>query len=466
MDDNKNANIYLDKLKIKNFRIFKKETEVPFSKKISLIIGANGLGKTSILDAIDMFCNDDEYCNELNYSDFSNNNVNENLECHFHFQELKKANWLEKRYKLYRNINSNVFQPSFTNAGHTFGPRDGKMENFNKEYIKEIPKVIYFGKNRLAKIKNNFNSPIMLLFKTLNFLYNKNIEKTDKNNETDLFLQQKQWKEDKIIQLSHHSNDDSDKIDIEQLLKSIDKNIGIEFLSKTEPWNNAYFVKKEGDANIPLSKSGSGFELIIALLLLIKIETKRNKDEKILLLIDEPELSLHPDYQQKLIDELLKLQNTQIILTSHSPTFVKHCMDDKNCEVLICEKDGEKVQINNIKVKIDNNYKFLANHTNSQAVANFLAFNEYSTDLHNLLYGLLEEKDKAKLEQGVLVYYKQKKDGTHELQNNKSLSYIIRNLIHHPENKNANNLRYRTQAYLKQSIDDMIKVLTTNKNCN
>ena len=89
--------IFLDGIKIKNFRIFKKETEVPFSKKISLIIGANGLGKTSILDAIDMFCNADLYCNELNYNDFSNNNTNENLECHFHFQKLEKANWLKKK---------------------------------------------------------------------------------------------------------------------------------------------------------------------------------------------------------------------------------------------------------------------------------------------------------------------------------------------------------------------------------
>ena len=476
--NNGEQEIFLDKLKIKNFRIFKKETDVPFSKKISLIIGANGLGKTSILDAIDMFCNDDEYCNELNYSDFSNNNVNENLECHFHFQELKKANWLEKRYKLYRNINSNVFQPSFTNAGHTFGPRDGKMENFNKEYIKEIPKVIYFGKNRLAKIKNNFNSPIMLLFKTLNFLYNKNIEKTYKKNETDLFSESKQFKEEQIINLSKHDGN-TGKINIEQLLKEINKDIGIEFLSKTEPWNNARFVKKEGDANIPLSNGGSGFELIIALLLLIKIETKRNKDEKILLLIDEPELSLHPDYQQKLIDELLKLQNTQIILTSHSPTFVKHCMDDKNCEVLICEKNGEKIKIKPMKEKIENNYKFLENYTNSQAVANFLAFGEYSTDLHNLLYGLLDEKFKDgkiteelknKLTEGD-DYYWQRNDGKSDSPLCKYLAYFIRNKIHHPENhlNDDKEPAKKFDEYCKQSIDEMIdvlKTLTTNKNCN
>lgn len=482
--------IFLDGLKIKNFRIFKKETEVPFSKKISLIIGANGLGKTSILDAIDMFCNADLYCNELNYNDFSNNNTNENLECHFHFKTLDKKNWLKKKYKLYEKINSDVFQSPFTNAGHTFGPEDGKLTNFVDEYTKAVPKVIYFGKNRLVKIKNNFNSPMALLFKTLNFLYNKNIERVDNKKDVDLFSESKQFKEEQIINLSKHDGNIG-KINIEQLLKDIDKKLGIEFLSKTEPWNNACFVKKEENANIPLSKSGSGFELIIALLLLIKIETKRNKDEKILLLIDEPELSLHPDYQQKLIDELSKLQNTQIILTSHSPTFVKHCMDDKNCEVLICKRDeenSEKIMVKPIKEHIkEKGYKFLENYTNSQAVANFLAFGEYSTDLHNLLYGLLDERDDKSFIDGDLIWYKQITKGEYEKkfksyekiqkddkfyikENKKSIHYIIRNLIHHPENTNENNLKYKDppenfKKYLEQSINEMIGLLDSSQGC-
>ena len=45
----------LKKLELKNFRIHK-ETQLEFSEKINYIIGANGQGKTSILEAIYYLC--------------------------------------------------------------------------------------------------------------------------------------------------------------------------------------------------------------------------------------------------------------------------------------------------------------------------------------------------------------------------------------------------------------------------
>lgn len=233
------------------------------------------------------------------------------------------------------------------------------------------------------------------------------------------------------------------------------KDIDYEYSGSSGIKPSINIVRKYGDKHSKdLSNIGSGVRKIIKFIARLKFDGQ----QKSIFLIDEPEQNLHPKFQILLID-LLEGMGIQCIYVSHSPTFVKHCMNNENCEVLICEKNGEKIEIKQMKKKIEKDYKFLEKHTNSQAVANFLAFGEYSTDLHNLLYGLLEEKDKTKLEQGDLVYYKQKKDITYERQNNKSLSYIIRNLIHHPENKNADNLRYRTQAYLEQSIDDMITLL-------
>ena len=224
------------------------------------------------------------------------------------------------------------------------------------------------------------------------------------------------------------------------------------------------FVDK--DTGIPLSKMGSGIEMIAMIIFFIKFCIDNNDKEKLLLLIDEPEQNLHPKFQNLLID-FLKDAKIQCIFASHSPTFVKHCMNNENCEVLICERDenSEKITVKSIKEHIEEKgYKFLENYTNSQAVANFLAFGEYSTDLHNLLYGLLWEKDKANLENGKLIWHKQNRDGTFKEENNKSLHYIIRNLIHHPENKNENNLKYKDppenfKKYLEQSINEMIELL-------
>ena len=241
------------------------------------------------------------------------------------------------------------------------------------------------------------------------------------------------------------------------------------------------FVDK--DTGIPLSKMGSGIEMIAMIIFFIKFCIDNNDKEKLLLLIDEPEQNLHPKFQNLLID-FLKDAEIQCIFTSHSPTFVKHCMNNESCEVLICERDenSEKITIKPIKEHIEEKgYKFLENYTNSQAVANFLAFNEYSTDLHNLLYGLLDERDDKSFIDGDLIWYKQITKGEYEKkfksyekiqkddkfyikENKKSIHYIIRNLIHHPENTNEDNLKYKDppekfKKYLEQSINEMIGLL-------
>jgi putative ATP-dependent endonuclease of the OLD family len=52
---------------------------------------------------------------------------------------------------------------------------------------------------------------------------------------------------------------------------------------------------------------------------------------KIILCIDEPELSLHPVAQEKLIQSLLKLsKNVQIFVTTHSPNILKNFKSSDN----------------------------------------------------------------------------------------------------------------------------------------
>jgi predicted ATP-dependent endonuclease of OLD family len=52
------------------------------------------------------------------------------------------------------------------------------------------------------------------------------------------------------------------------------------------------------------------------------------------LFMDEPEVSLHMDWQQRLIDLILELNpNVQIILTTHSPAVVMNGWGDHVTEV-------------------------------------------------------------------------------------------------------------------------------------
>ena len=47
------------------------------------------------------------------------------------------------------------------------------------------------------------------------------------------------------------------------------------------------------------------------------------KNEEYILLMDEPEISMHFEWQRKLISNIISLNpNCQIILTSHSPAII------------------------------------------------------------------------------------------------------------------------------------------------
>jgi predicted ATP-dependent endonuclease of OLD family len=52
------------------------------------------------------------------------------------------------------------------------------------------------------------------------------------------------------------------------------------------------------------------------------------------MIMDEPELSLHTDWQEKLIDYIRQLnENVQIIIATHSPSIVINGWQDKVFEI-------------------------------------------------------------------------------------------------------------------------------------
>jgi predicted ATP-dependent endonuclease of OLD family len=80
--------------------------------------------------------------------------------------------------------------------------------------------------------------------------------------------------------------------------------------------------------DIPLNKRGSGIRRMVLLSsFLADIESQQDLGSNhIIYAIEEPETSLHPDLQMKLISALIELSNIvnyQIILTTHSPALIR-----------------------------------------------------------------------------------------------------------------------------------------------
>ena len=79
----------------------------------------------------------------------------------------------------------------------------------------------------------------------------------------------------------------------------------------------------------------SGEKQMLVILLTVLVEDS----QPYVLFMDEPEVSLHVDWQEQLIDLILKLNpNVQIILTTHSPAVIMNGWVDRVTEVSEIEK--------------------------------------------------------------------------------------------------------------------------------
>lgn len=172
--------------------------------------------------------------------------------------------------------------------------------------------------------------------------------------------------------------------------------------------------------------------------------------------IDEPEISMHPLWQEKILSYYKGIftkggvQKAQLIVATHSQGVFKEALKDDKAKVVIlrCDANG-KVDPCDVLMPRALSYA-------SSAEFNYQAFNVISTDYHNELYGYIEAEgwieDYKPLQVESEDYIQMKKDGTAKPSVKKCLSEKLRHMIHHPEN--TYNGKYKDEE-LKKSIDDM-----------
>ena len=109
-----------------------------------------------------------------------------------------------------------------------------------------------------------------------------------------------------------------------------------------------------------------------------------------LVLIDEPELSMHPRWQEKILDYYRNLfvkdnsQLAQMIFATHSEYVIRRALQDRNNVLIIILKEENGV-ITSEKVTAPSVLPSI-----TAAETNYLAFNIVSTDYHIQLYGYLQ----------------------------------------------------------------------------
>ena len=209
---------------------------------------------------------------------------------------------------------------------------------------------------------------------------------------------------------------------------------------------------------IPLNKRGSGIRRLVLISFFRAEAEKSAPPAGVIYAMEEPETSQHSDKRIKLVETLKKLAlrpGVQVLLTTHSGTVVKQL--DPTCLRLIYNENCRKT-VSGIRDRV-------LPYASLNEV-NYVAFGEVSEEYHNELYGWIETEGLLQefaggREKVPYVFVRRGKDGVVQ---EKEVSLIrttkIRHQIHHPENERNEHF---TPEALAWSIGEMREFISRRR---
>ncbi|ARU60735.1 hypothetical protein CBW65_06265 [Tumebacillus avium] len=337
----------IDSIQIKNFRLFE-EKEIHFNPHFTLIIGENGTGKTTLLEALRVGVGgfllglDGVYARHIQTDDIrveweqvgdatvtKNPQVPVVLRCQGHVCDLEMTWEISKdsqsgrtrtanarelvscakgmQNQIVKERNQNVILPviSFQSAGRLFSQKKNKwVDPFKKDDLSR-----FLGYTDCLESESN----IKLFVNWLRKMTTIKVQKNKKIGELDAVV---------------HA--------VEQLLRLLldDEQAEVHFGYDFE--EEEVVVEMEGERSA-LRVMSSGYRTVIGMvadlayrMALLNPQLKESAIEQTpgVVLIDELDLHLHPKWQWKIIESLKKLfPKVQFIATTHAPIVISSCAD-------------------------------------------------------------------------------------------------------------------------------------------
>ncbi len=135
--------------------------------------------------------------------------------------------------------------------------------------------------------------------------------------------------------------------------------------------------------NFDLAQRSDGFKKFVTFLLMVSVKVKTNSFENVLILIDEPDVSLHPKGARYLRDELIKIaQKNYVVYSTHSIFMIDRKEIQRH---IIVSKKKEKTEIETAKEH---------NIVKEEVICNALGFSYFESlkDKNILFEGWKDEK--------------------------------------------------------------------------
>lgn len=375
----------LVKLKLKNFRCYKTETNFQINDLVA-IIGKNDIGKSTILEALDAFFND-----KVDYGDLSTNPDTNSIELTCYFENIPEEVVLDSTFPTspieegILNIENQLevkkvisFGAKKTVAVYLIGnypiapelatllsKNNTQLKNYADELnidLAGVPKT----KNppirkkirdsiggergiREFKVDGNLNSednlktiwgslkktlPIFSLFKVDKALTDKDGDIQDPMKVAVMEalalpeIQELLEKVEEKVRTASTAVADKTIEKLKDFDEALSEKLKSDF-SKSPTYDKVFDLTLLNENNIPLNKRGSGIRRLVLLSFFQAQAEKRKTEDKspaIIYAIEEPETSQHPNHQRMLIHALIRLsqqQNVQVLFSSHNANLVR-----------------------------------------------------------------------------------------------------------------------------------------------
>ena len=302
--ENTEAAKYIERIEIKGLW-GRYDVDWQLHSDVNILVGENGTGKTTILEAVkNLFEILEKVSKDMKVSDYFNatlfNKVVVNFKNGIETHDFTQENEGTFRASIFYDSNSengfsyilgrNVIDTQLRNAASIL------LKKYNIYHIKTFDKAI---KNGTDDYKTNLDAELNRLEKEY-LAYKLKIFKAA-------------LKDNKVLRANAFFNET-----INRLFKTTDKTLN-------EDDEKISFLLEDGTPiNWLLLSSGEKQLLIILLTVLCQYEKPS------ILLMDEPEISLHLRWQYELINIIRTLNpNCQVIIATHSPSLFNHGWRDK-----------------------------------------------------------------------------------------------------------------------------------------
>ena len=456
----------ISKIIIKNFKCFDDKTPPIILKNFNVICGPNSSGKSTINQAILIHLQN----NKLDKKHFISNGKF----VHFDdFTEIKNSSTSPSKDVKLELVNERKELCKMILCAHPDGKDIMCRELLSQFKLTEEENLFYVSANRIGPedVYNKFT--------------NRSIGQFGENAIGFLAKYQDEIIDEKYVYDKSVTKDYKFIKEVNYWLREIigGEQINVSELDRTDR-STATYSKDTNSLPVRNKNTGSGLSYIITILVSVLSISIKEMNEKPTIIIENPEIHLHPIAQIRLMKFLsFMAQFCQIIIETHSDHIIKNFLQYDNAQVIKLNKDYKPVYYNKrskytLKTITLGEVQWtafdLATIDFHIALFSYLQqkYNEYSlNDLDDEIRKTNEFKRKKKIiDTKCKRYIKNGYNSRNPESNFETLPVYLRNMIDHPVKKYGSaepaRRKYRKpeefQDALRTSIDFMINVIKEN----